>query len=644
MSSFFSSSSSYKPQAQIRQEGFHPDNTASNTNSNGASSFDLFNPFLPDPFRKFPSAPSPSMDFSDELASLIQGPTSHDRSQPAQQDERYHRPPHNIFDISAPTPANESHHSPSSYPTHFAQTLPALNSSLRYENPESTTAPPPPPPPSSFHPFTRHTPSPNNGPNANGHSRSRSRSRPPSAGAGAGGVGPARTTRSRRNNSVSGTSPPPGRPHAIVIPRSRAATVSGNANGAQAGWYMPGHSASEFSLPTPDSLTSHHSLSHSHSHAHHAPPGGPNPYSPFSLSPPPPESALHLPPVSALHTLHQHQQQQQQSYLHHGSPHSLPTLHTSLPPNTSVESPKSPHAHVPSNASVEPPPVQAKSDKQALLANEKRRRRRESHNAVERRRRDNINEKISELATLIPECLLDVGAPNAPTHPNAASPGTGDDAASPLEWKKEGGSDGTPPPASANASSLPNAASALPNANGAANGNGTAAEGLGIVKANKGMILRKSVEYIRYLQQLVEAQGARNRELERELGRWRGRSPSDTSDPGMSGANPPTMEMLYANGYAAANGGANGGQYFGLPSMPEGGEDGEEGDEGGDEEMDVESPPSASGEDGDAKVGRGRTRGVNGVGGGKVGKAPGKGGRKGLVKEEGGAVEEMMVL
>lgn len=44
-----------------------------------------------------------------------------------------------------------------------------------------------------------------------------------------------------------------------------------------------------------------------------------------------------------------------------------------------------------------------------MLASEKRRRRRESHNAVERRRRDNINEKISELATLIPECLLDGG-------------------------------------------------------------------------------------------------------------------------------------------------------------------------------------------------------------------------------------------
>jgi hypothetical protein len=60
-----------------------------------------------------------------------------------------------------------------------------------------------------------------------------------------------------------------------------------------------------------------------------------------------------------------------------------------------------------------------------------------------------------------------------------------------------------------------------------------------VVKASKGMILRKSVEYIRYdavlsmihgftlcyrryLQQLAVAQGARNRELERELLVYRG--------------------------------------------------------------------------------------------------------------------------
>ncbi|KAI8047584.1 helix-loop-helix DNA-binding domain-containing protein [Gilbertella persicaria] len=38
---------------------------------------------------------------------------------------------------------------------------------------------------------------------------------------------------------------------------------------------------------------------------------------------------------------------------------------------------------------------------------EKRRRRRESHNAVERRRRDNINERIQELSTLLPDRLLE---------------------------------------------------------------------------------------------------------------------------------------------------------------------------------------------------------------------------------------------
>ncbi|KAI9501067.1 helix-loop-helix DNA-binding domain-containing protein [Coemansia spiralis] len=44
---------------------------------------------------------------------------------------------------------------------------------------------------------------------------------------------------------------------------------------------------------------------------------------------------------------------------------------------------------------------------------EKRRRRRESHNAVERRRRDNINDRIQELFTLLPESMID-----AQTKPN----------------------------------------------------------------------------------------------------------------------------------------------------------------------------------------------------------------------------------
>jgi len=53
------------------------------------------------------------------------------------------------------------------------------------------------------------------------------------------------------------------------------------------------------------------------------------------------------------------------------------------------------------------------------------------------------------------------------------------------------------------------------------------------IKANKGMILRKSVDYIRYLQQLVTAQASRNRDLEAQVqhlqSRVVGSSPSISS-------------------------------------------------------------------------------------------------------------------
>ncbi|KAL5637861.1 hypothetical protein ACGC1H_002211 [Rhizoctonia solani] len=131
--------------------------------------------------------------------------------------------------------------------------------------------------------------------------------------------------------------------------------------------------------------------------------------------------------------------------------------------------------------------------KQAQLLSEKRRRRRESHNAVERRRRDNINEKISELSTLIPECLLS-------ENPAAASK---DDILGAVD--EEGTREGP--------------------------------------KANKGMILRKSVDYIKYLQQLVRAQASRNRELESQLSHYRGATAgSDASD------NPATLLPLLGTG------------------------------------------------------------------------------------------------
>ncbi|KAJ2805234.1 hypothetical protein H4R21_001341, partial [Coemansia helicoidea] len=86
------------------------------------------------------------------------------------------------------------------------------------------------------------------------------------------------------------------------------------------------------------------------------------------------------------------------------------------------------------------------SQRSTMVSYEKRRRRRESHNAVERRRRDNINDRIQELFSLLPDTMTDLN-----------------------------------------------------------------------VKPNKGAILKKSVEYIRQLQQVLQSQNARLRDLEAGL-------------------------------------------------------------------------------------------------------------------------------
>ncbi|KAJ3185371.1 Transcription factor E3 [Gaertneriomyces sp. JEL0708] len=94
---------------------------------------------------------------------------------------------------------------------------------------------------------------------------------------------------------------------------------------------------------------------------------------------------------------------------------------------------------------------------------EKRRKRRESHNAVERRRRDNINEKIQELASLLPDFATD--AQNRP---------------------------------------------------------------------NKGVILRRSVDYLRQMQEFASMQVDRNRELEEALRRVLERTGISERDVGLS--------------------------------------------------------------------------------------------------------------
>jgi len=128
----------------------------------------------------------------------------------------------------------------------------------------------------------------------------------------------------------------------------------------------------------------------------------------------------------------------------------------------------------------------------AIIASEKRRRRRESHNAVERRRRDNINEKISELATLIPECMLDpsgarlvlfgVFFPADKAYHSGSNPAPSQTPTSPT------------PDDVLLGNLVPEGASQA-----AAGEDSGKSEGAGesVVKANKGMILRKSVDYIR---------------------------------------------------------------------------------------------------------------------------------------------------
>ncbi|KZV73920.1 HLH-domain-containing protein [Peniophora sp. CONT] len=398
MSFFAPTATAYKP--QIRQEGFH----------------------LPSPP---PSVPSPSMtdnmfghhslDLSDELASLMpQGTTSHERSTHTP-DEHPYRHTHNIFDIGLTQQQHQQQqmqsypydyhtqqqHTP--LPPGFNSTLPALGSSLRYED-------------ANYHPHHQQR-----APSSN---RSRSRSRDVHAGSlpvqSANG-GPTRTQRAKRG-SLSSTSPPRG-PHAILIPPHARAQQQNpvsplslhSLSTSTPAWFPNAASHGYDALPTPDSL------------------GGPafgSYTSGAGLGVSPKDSVSDMPSVGGVDTV----------------------------------------------------------AKQAAIANEKRRRRRESHNAVERRRRDNINEKIAELATLIPESLLDSNVtPLSPTEADISSPLAGlvpaaVQAASPREEDKD------------------------------------EKDRDGGVKANKGMILRKSVEYIRYLQQLVQAQAARNRELEARLG------------------------------------------------------------------------------------------------------------------------------
>ena len=171
-----------------------------------------------------------------------------------------------------------------------------------------------------------------------------------------------------------------------------------------------------------------------------------------------------------------------------------------------------------SSISSSPPPSTTiitpnQEDKQSILANEKRRRRRESHNAVERRRRDTINEKISELASLIPECMLDGGGSSGAGHGNGGERSFSFSFYSYRDliiFKASSPSNLTPTSPAGGIRLLDSSDPLLPHSLTHAHGNGSGSplgikeenagegEGGGVAKANKGMTLRKTVDYIRY--------------------------------------------------------------------------------------------------------------------------------------------------
>ncbi|WFD43843.1 hypothetical protein MPSI1_002508 [Malassezia psittaci] len=160
---------------------------------------------------------------------------------------------------------------------------------------------------------------------------------------------------------------------------------------------------------------------------------------------------------------------------------------------------------------------------------DKRRRRRESHNAVERRRRDNINSQITELATLLPEPMLLDAITTSTQGGNSALWTFGPETAAKVarsgtglgSWRAIGNegddqvplnTEGLPPDSCLRMPSFTRFASALAPVD-ADNSALAAAQ----AKPNKGIILRKSVEYIRQLQQFLDMQMHRNTMLEAEL-------------------------------------------------------------------------------------------------------------------------------
>ncbi|GAA5940487.1 hypothetical protein JCM3775_004810 [Rhodotorula graminis] len=169
--------------------------------------------------------------------------------------------------------------------------------------------------------------------------------------------------------------------------------------------------------------------------------------------------------------------------------------------------------------------VQEEDDGKGDQLLEKRRKRRESHNAVERRRRDNINDRIAELSLLVPETFLVPGSPPPDGSASGASvlPPVEEGPASPaigaLSLMSPGPSSAavlSGSPASAPGAGFATRASAQQQQQSAAAEKLSAQQLAAKEKPNKGVVLAKSVKYIKYLQQMVELSQQHAVELQRQ--------------------------------------------------------------------------------------------------------------------------------
>lgn len=178
-----------------------------------------------------------------------------------------------------------------------------------------------------------------------------------------------------------------------------------------------------------------------------------------------------------------------------------------------------------------------KAERDAKKVIDRRRRRRESHNAVERRRRDLINERIAELAILLPEAMLleavasSTGGGTAPhidlsifakscpctERKKAITASSVRNAVEHSDHESSSVNGISPPSTSARQARERGEALLDAVCDGTCSQANEAALELAQSKPNKGVVLTKAVEYIKHLHEICAAMRSTNVELQDQL-------------------------------------------------------------------------------------------------------------------------------